>query len=103
MVEEGAWGIRSGVRLICSRSLIKKLLSDYSEEEFMAALNWFWNEDVSEDEENEFVDRFNELVEHPAKSDLIFFPETNREDSPLGVVNEIKRWYREQGKICFRE
>ena len=31
---------------------IKKLLSDYSEEEFMAALNWFWNEDVSEDEEN---------------------------------------------------
>jgi len=44
---------------------IKTSLSEYSEEEFMAVLNWFWTEDVSEDEENEFVDRFNELVEHP--------------------------------------
>lgn len=82
---------------------IKKSLSEYSEEEFMAVLNWFWNEDVSEVEENEFADRFNELVEHPAKSDLIFYPETNREDSPQGIVNEIKKWYHEKGKVCFRE
>ncbi len=71
--------------------LQKKRLRDYTEEEFIAALNWFWNDDITEDEESEFVERFNELVEHPAKSDLIFFPEANREDSPQGIVNEIKR------------
>ncbi len=79
----------------------KKRLSDYTEEEFIAALNWFWNEDITEDEESQFVDQFNELVEHPAKSDLIFYPETDREDSPQGIVNEIKRWYHEKGKVCF--
>ncbi|KAE8547349.1 MULTISPECIES: bacteriocin immunity protein [Marinobacter] len=83
--------------------LQKKRLSDYTEEEFIAALNWFWNEDITEDEESQFVDQFNELVEHPAKSDLIFYPETDREDSPQGIVNEIKRWYHEKGRVCFRE
>ena len=83
--------------------LQKKHLNEYSEEEFLTVLSWFWNEDISEDDENEFVDHFNELVEHPAKSDLIFFPETNREDSPRGIIDEIKRWYQEQGKVCFRE
>lgn len=82
--------------------LQKKRLSDYTEEEFIAALNWFWNEDITEDEESQFVDQFNELVEHPAKSDLIFYPETDREDSPQGIVNEIKRWYHENGKVCFQ-
>ena len=83
--------------------LQKRRLSDYTEEEFIAALNWFWNEDITEDEESQFVDQFNELVEHPAKSDLIFYPETDREDSPQGIVNEIKRWYHEKGRVCFRE
>ena len=83
--------------------LQKKRLSDYTEEEFIAALNWFWNEDITEDEESQFVYQFNELVEHPAKSDLIFYPETDREDSPQGIVNEIKRWYHEKGRVCFRE
>jgi len=83
--------------------LQKKRLSDYTEEEFIAALNWFWNEDITEDEESQFVDQFNELVEQPAKSDLIFYPETDREDSPQGIVNEIKRWYHEKGRVCFRE
>ena len=83
--------------------LQKKRLSDYTEEEFIAALNWFWNEDITEDEESQFVYQFNELVEHPATSDLIFYPETDREDSPQGIVNEIKRWYHEKGRVCFRE
>ncbi|WP_336367825.1 bacteriocin immunity protein [Marinobacter sp. C2H3] len=83
--------------------LIKKKLSDYAEDEFLDALRWFWNEDISEDEESKFVNQFNELVEHPSKSDLIFFPETGREDSPRGIVDEIKRWYHEHGKVCFRD
>ncbi|MFL1455561.1 bacteriocin immunity protein [Marinobacter sp. GN3S48] len=82
--------------------LEKNRLNDYSEQEFLEILKEFWDGDISEAEEDEFVQRFNELVEHPDKSDLIFYPSGNRDDSPEGVVDELKRWYREQGKACFR-
>ncbi|TBW45316.1 bacteriocin immunity protein [Marinobacter halodurans] len=80
----------------------KDCINDYSEQEFLKILKEFWEGDISEVEEDEFVQSFNEIIEHPEKSDLIFYPPDNRDDSPEGVINELKRWYREQGKACFR-
>ena len=77
-------------------------LIEYSEHEFLKILNEFWSGDMTEAEENEFVQRFNEIIEHPEKSDLIFYPSGNRDDSPKGLIDELKSWYREQGKACFR-
>ncbi|WP_207389333.1 bacteriocin immunity protein [Marinobacter halodurans] len=82
--------------------LEKDCINDYSEQEFLKILKEFWEGDISEVEEDEFVQSFNEIIEHPEKSDLIFYPPDNRDDSPEGVINELKRWYREQGKACFR-
>lgn len=82
--------------------LEKNRLDEYSEQEFLEILNEFWDGDITEAEEDEFVQRFNEIVEHPEKSDLIFYPSGNRDDSPEGVVDELKRWCREKGKACFR-
>lgn len=82
--------------------LEKDCINDYSEQEFLKVLKEFWEGDISEEEEDEFVQSFNEIIEHPEKSDLIFYPPDNRDDSPEGVINELKRWYREQGKACFR-
>lgn len=82
--------------------LDKDRLNDYSEQEFLKILKEFWEGDISEAEEDEFVQSFNEVVEHPEKSDLLFYPSGSRDDSPEGVVDELKRWYREQGKACFR-
>ncbi|MFL1467377.1 bacteriocin immunity protein [Marinobacter sp. DUT-3] len=82
--------------------LDKGHLIEYSENEFLEILKEFWDGDMTEAEEYEFVQRFNEIIEHPEKSDLIFYPPGNRDDSPEGVIDELKKWYREQGKACFR-
>lgn len=82
--------------------LDKHRLSDYSEYEFLVLLKQFWDEELTEEEEDEFVYSFNNIVEHPEKSDLIFYPSDDREDSPEGVVKEIKRWYSEHGLPCFK-
>lgn len=77
-------------------------LIEYSEHEFLEMLKEFWDGDMTEAEENEFVQRFSKIIEHPEKSDLICYPPDNRDDSPECVIDELKRWYREQGKACFR-
>ncbi len=64
---------------------------EYSEHEFLEILEEFWGGDMTEAEENEFVQRFNEIIEHPEKSDLIFYPPGNRDDSPEGVIDELNK------------
>lgn len=82
--------------------LDKAHLNEYSEHEFLEALKAFWSGGMREAEENDFMQRFNEIIEHPERSDLIFYPLGNRDDSPEGVIDELKRWYGEQEKACFR-
>lgn len=82
---------------------MKNKITDYSEKEFLDFVISIWDNDLPEEEEDELVAKFVELIEHPAKSDLIFWPKDGQEDSPEGIVNEIKRWYSEQGKPCFKE
>ncbi|HGG8999845.1 TPA: bacteriocin immunity protein, partial [Enterobacter hormaechei subsp. xiangfangensis] len=45
---------------------------------------------------------FKRLTEHPDGSDLIYYPREDREDSPEGVVQEVKEWRRENGKPGFK-
>ncbi|MDN4733440.1 bacteriocin immunity protein [Vibrio parahaemolyticus] len=42
------------------------------------------------------------MVDHPEGNGLIFHPVAGREDSPRGVIEEIKNWYKAQGKQCFK-
>lgn len=58
--------------------------------------------------DNEFyidllVDHFDEIVDHPEKNGLIFYPPDDREDSPQGVIDEIKRWRKAQGCPSFKD
>lgn len=82
--------------------LDKAHLIEYSEHEFLEIIKEFWDGDMTEAEENEFVQRFSEIIEHPEKSNLLFYPPGSRDDSPEGVVDELKRWYREQGIAGFK-
>ncbi|MDN8556804.1 bacteriocin immunity protein [Citrobacter werkmanii] len=40
---------------------------------------------------------------HPEGNGLIFYPPDDREDSPQGVIDEIKRWRKSQGHPSFKE
>ncbi|CNF31958.1 bacteriocin immunity protein [Yersinia mollaretii] len=80
-----------------------KTICDYTESEFLELVKKLYNvESYSEEEDIEHIIEFKRLCEHPAGSDLIYYPEGNREDSPEGVVEEIKKWRAENGKPGFK-
>ena len=57
----------------------------------------------NEIEHNGWVRHFNMLSPHPAKSDLIYWPAEDADNSPEGVVVEIERYCRENGLPCFKD
>ncbi|MEP8646570.1 bacteriocin immunity protein [Enterobacter cloacae complex sp. SHL012] len=81
-----------------------RLLSDYTEEEFLELVRKICNADApTEEDENRLVREFKRLIEHPAGSDLIFYPEEGKDYSPEGIVREVKEWRKENGKSGFKE
>ncbi|CFR26021.1 bacteriocin immunity protein [Yersinia kristensenii] len=82
----------------------EKTISDYTESEFLELVRKLFNvENTSEEEDIKNLLEFKKLCEHPAGSDLIYYPEAHQEDSPEGVVAEIKKWRGENGKPGFKE
>ncbi|EAA7344738.1 bacteriocin immunity protein, partial [Salmonella enterica subsp. enterica serovar 1,4,[5],12:i:-] len=63
----------------------------------------FHPENTTEDEDVKNVLDFERLTEHPDGSDVIFYPPDEREDSPEGVVKEIKEWRAKNGKPGFKQ
>lgn len=82
----------------------KKTLLDFSKNEFAEFIQFVTDfEDRTEEEDNALLLRFNELCPHPAKSDLIYWPEEGADDSPQGIVAEIERFCRENGLAGFKD
>ncbi len=80
-----------------------KLISDYTEKEFLDFVVAIWESgDRTEEEDVELVLEFRRLVEHPDGADLLYYPRADREDSPEGVVKEVKEWRAANGKPGFK-
>lgn len=84
---------------------LKNSFSEYTEAEFVALLE----ELAEEDEEAESDGRadvlllhFEKISEHPAGSDLIYYPEPCADNSPEGVVQIVKDWRAAQGLPGFK-
>lgn len=45
---------------------------------------------------------FEKLSEHPDGSDLIYYPQDDQDDSPEGIVKEVKEWRAKNGKSGFK-
>lgn len=81
----------------------KKSISDYTEQEFLALVSRIYNaEEESEEEDVNNLLEFERLCEHPEGSDLIYYPREGREDSPEGVIQEVKEWRQANGKPGFK-
>ncbi len=81
-----------------------KSICDYTESEFLELVKELFNvEKTTEEEDINNLIESKRLCEHPAGSDLIFYPDNNREDSPEGVVKEVKKWRAENGKPGFKK
>lgn len=82
---------------------LKSSASDYTEKEFIELHQRIIGNDASEEEENKLVHHFNTICEHPAGSDLIFYPEDGADDSPEGITRMLKEWRAAQGLPGFKE
>lgn len=82
---------------------VKKTISDYTEAEFLAFVKELCNfSKRTEAEDSTLIAEFKKLTEHPEGSDVIFYPPDDREDTPEGIVKEVKRWRAANGKPGFK-
>ena len=80
-----------------------KDLRDYTESEFLSLVRKICTAtSETEEDDNCQVREFERLAEHPSGADLIFYPEDGKDDSPEGVVQEVKEWRQRRGKPCFK-
>lgn len=80
-----------------------KTISDYTESQFLELVKKLFNvEKTSEEEDIKNLLEFKRLSEHPEGSDLIYYPKENRQDTPEGVVKEVKEWRAKNGKPGFK-
>ncbi|WP_223488978.1 bacteriocin immunity protein [Pseudomonas sp. A-RE-19] len=82
---------------------MKNTFSEYTESEFTALLQRIIDHDGTEPEVDELVFHFEEVSEHPAGSDLIFYPEDGADDSASGITKTVKEWRAAQGLPGFKE
>ena len=86
----------------------KNKLEDYTETEFLLFLREFFENtnnlegDALNDYTDSLLDHFEAITEHPDRSDVLFYPKEGREDSPEGVLKEVKEWRAANNKPGFK-
>jgi hypothetical protein len=83
-------------------------LEDYTESEFLEFLRELFEGggDLTADEFDKFmlkrIKHFELVTEHPNRSDVIFYPKEGQEDSPEGILKEVKEWRAANNKPGFK-
>lgn len=82
---------------------IKNSLSEYSKAELIELINAIKNDEGSINYQLALAMHFKKLVQHPAVSDLIFFPENGADDSAKGICRTIKVHCLTNGLRVFKD
>ncbi|EJN28067.1 Colicin immunity protein / pyocin immunity protein [Pseudomonas sp. GM79] len=88
--------------------ILKGRLEDYTEEEFLTFLGEFFHQTSGlkgialEVYREKLLDHFEVVTEHPGRSDVIFYPKEGQEDSPEGILKEVKEWRAANNKPGFK-
>ncbi|POX30565.1 bacteriocin immunity protein [Serratia marcescens] len=83
----------------------KSTISEYTETEFLNFVREICNvsDYKTENDHTIAVLKFENLTEHPDGSDLIYYPKDGQDDSPEGIVKEVKEWRAKNGKPGFKQ
>ena len=80
-----------------------KKIEDITENEFLDFVRKICKAEYStERQHGEAVYQFNQISEHPSGSDLIYYPKPSSDNSPEGIVKEVKEWRTANGKPGFK-
>lgn len=82
----------------------KKTLSDYTEAEFKAFIEFIFETNCNEGDDVLFplLEHFEKIIEHPAGTDLIYWPEAKGLDEPDAIIRIIKEWRLANNKPLFK-
>ncbi|CAH1578474.1 Colicin-E7 immunity protein [Vibrio jasicida] len=81
----------------------KDTLSAYTEADFIHFLDEIIESKGSDDDQDKLLEHFISITDHPAGSDLIYYPENSGEETPKGIVKIVKDWRARQGLPCFKK
>ncbi|EMB4109694.1 TPA: bacteriocin immunity protein [Serratia marcescens] len=83
----------------------KNTISEYTETEFLNFVRKICkaSDYKTENDHTIAVLKFENLTEHPDGSDLIYYPKDGQDDSPEGIVKEVKEWRAKNGKPGFKQ
>ncbi|CZF86943.1 bacteriocin immunity protein [Grimontia sp. NTOU-MAR1] len=81
----------------------KEKFEDYTEEEFLQFVIDIYEANGTEEETDQWIMHFHNVVGHPLGAGLIVDPAVEIEDdSPQGVVNEVVKWRHTNGLPGFK-
>lgn len=80
---------------------LKNNISDYTESEFKKIIEAIINCEGDEKTQDDNLEHFISVTQHPSGSDLIYYPENN-DGSPDAIMKEIKEWRAKNGKPGFK-
>ncbi|MGR6739775.1 MULTISPECIES: bacteriocin immunity protein [Pseudomonas] len=87
-------------------TLMKNNLSGYTEAEFVKLLEELRKEDMEAETDvraDALLLHFEKVSQHPAGSDLIYYPENGSSSSPEDVTRIVKEWRKANGLPGFKE
>ncbi|WAT27359.1 bacteriocin immunity protein [Pseudomonas sp. GXZC] len=77
-------------------------INEMTESDFLSFVNKLYSADYpSEEAHDNAVMEFEAISEHPAGSDLLYYPEAGK-SGPEAVVEEVKAWRAANGKPGFK-
>jgi len=77
-------------------------LNEMKEAEFLLLVQNIYNAEYpTEQAHSDAVIEFEKISEHPAGSDLLYYPE-NGKSGPEAIVKEVKEWRAANGKSGFK-
>lgn len=85
---------------------LKKQLNHYDEREFSAFVHAIWNVEVDQSHHDALIAHFDNIVGHPAGSDLLFYSDawvSGNPNSPSYILAKIKAWHRRNGRAAFKD
>lgn len=84
-------------------AILKSKFEHYTEAEFTKFLSDIClAKSSSETQFHRWLEHFEKVTEHPKSTDLFYYPLTDADPSPVGIVRTIKQWRAENGKPGFK-
>lgn len=83
---------------------LKPRLEEYEEHSFLGLVEAIWQANADKPSHDAWIAHFNNIVGHPAGSDLLFYSnadETGSVNSPAYIVETVTAWHRQNGRAAF--